>query len=156
MDLQVFKKGEKRQLTKNFWQSEFECSCPHCKEVKIDMDHVRKLQKLRDDLDCPIIIESAYICEKCKEFKEDSDTYHSEGTATDITVSGMTQSEVADACESFNGLGRYDTFTHVDSRTDSNHRVRWDNRAKHEYLPTGPSDDDINVCLDELEDEILN
>ena len=153
MELHILKKGINKQLTKNFNSSEFECSCSRCKEVKIDMDHVRKLQKLRDDLGAAIHITSGYRCpEHNEEIGGAENSQHKYGTATDIKVSGMDASEVADACEHFNGLGRYDTFTHVDSRTS---KARWDNRTKKEYLPPEPTEDDINSILDDLEDEIL-
>ncbi len=153
MELHTHTKGEKRQLTENFWQHEFECSCERCNEVKIDMDHVRRLQKLREDLASPIYITSAY---RCPEYNEEvggaDNSQHKYGTATDIKVKDMEASEVADACEHFKGLGRYDTFTHVDSRPG---KARWDNRTKKEYLPPEPTEDDINSILDDLEDEIL-
>ena len=50
---------------------------------------------------------------------------HMKGHATDIVVAGMTPGEVQDACEKFDGLGRYDSFTHVDSR---GYKARWDLR----------------------------
>jgi len=54
------------------------------------------------------------------------------GKAADITINSMSPSEVADAIEEsitegkvmFGGVGRYDTFTHVDIRTS---KARWDN-----------------------------
>ena len=155
MELHILKKGIRKQLTKNFNSSEFECRCNRCKEVKIDMDHVRKLQKLRDDLGVPIHINSAYRCpEHNAEVGGAANSQHKYGTATDIRVSGMSADEVADACESFMGLGRYDTFTHIDSRSGGQ-KARWDNRKKKEYLPSEPTENDINVTLEDLEDEIL-
>jgi len=153
MELHVIKKGIRKQLTKNFNSSEFECKCSRCKEVKIDMDHVRKLQKLRDDLGAPISINSGYRCPAHNaEVGGADNSQHKYGTATDIVVKGMSPDEVADACESFSGLGRYDSFTHVDSRSG---KARWDKRSKKEYLPPEPTEDDINVILEDLEDELL-
>jgi hypothetical protein len=71
------------------------------------------------------------------------------GTATDIAVKGMSPDEVADCAEKlFDGLGRYDTFTHVDSRGK---KARWDLRSKK---PTKtPSKKDIKVSLEDIEKE---
>lgn len=70
------------------------------------------------------------------------------GTATDIVVKGMTPDEVADACEKFDGLGRYDTFTHIDSRGK---KARWDFRSKKEIRT--PSKQDIKITLKDIEKE---
>jgi len=156
MNLQTFKKGENKQLTKNFNSREFECSCTCCESVTIDLDHVNRLQKLRDDLGVAITINSGHRCaEHNATVGGVDDSQHVVGTATDIVAQDMSPNEVADACEGFNGLGRYDTFTHVDSR-ESDHKARWDERKKQEYLPSGPTDEDINVDLDAIEDAILN
>jgi hypothetical protein len=63
----------------------------------------------------------------------------------------MHPSEVQDACEKFDGLGRYDTFTHIDSRGSG---ARWDMRTEEDLLPDGPSEDDINITLDDIERDI--
>ena len=64
----------------------------------------------------------------------------------------MHPDEVADACEKFDGLGRYDTFTHIDSRGS---KARWDKRTEEkEYLPSGPSEDDINITLEDIEKDL--
>ena len=153
MELHILKKGIKKQLTKNFNSSEFECPCSRCTVIKVDMSHIRKLQKLRDDLGVPIRITSGYRCPAHnQEIGGANNSQHKHGMATDIKVAGMDPSEVADACEHFNGLGRYDSFTHIDSRIN---RTRWDERTKKEYLPSEPTEDDINSILDDLEDEIL-
>ena len=72
-----------------------------------------------------------------------------EGTATDIAVKGMSPDEVADCAEKlFDGLGRYDTFTHVDSRGK---KARWDLRSKK--TTKTPSKKDIKVSLEDIEKE---
>jgi uncharacterized protein YcbK (DUF882 family) len=55
-------------------------------------------------------------------------------SATDIIIAGLTPDCVADLCErlvvegkiKIGGLGRYDAFTHIDTRK---RRTRWDNRS---------------------------
>ena len=63
----------------------------------------------------------------------------------------MDPSEVQDACEKFDGLGRYDTFTHIDSRGG---RSRWDKRTRRDYLPQGPSLEDIDISLEDIEKDL--
>ena len=160
MAVKKFKKGEDVQLSKNFHLRELECSCSDCKETLVNLDHVAKLQKLRNDLGATIKITSGYRCEKHnKAIGGESRSQHKVGNATDIQVKGMDPTAVQDACEHFDGLGRYNTFTHVDSRGS---KARWDNRtrkkpaatAKRQQLPDGPSSDDINVTLDDIEKEL--
>jgi hypothetical protein len=127
------------QLTTNFKVKEFFCLCGKCPETLINLDHVAKLQKLRDDLNASIHINSAYRCpEHNKAVGGETHSQHMIGNATDIVVVGMTPLEVQDACENrFDGLGRYDVFTHVDSRGS---RARWDFRVK-----TKPKSTDVSI-----------
>lgn len=150
--IKTYKRGENRRLSANFHLKEFECKCGKCPETLVDLDHVRKLQKLREDLNSPIRITSAYRCESHNSaVGGSSKSRHKEGDATDIQVDDMDPSEVQDACEHFDGLGRYDTFTHIDSR---GYKARWDNRTRKEYLPDEPSEQDLEVILEDLEKDI--
>jgi uncharacterized protein YcbK (DUF882 family) len=132
--LRAYKKKANTQLTKNFNSSEFDCSCKACKETIIDLDHVDALQKLRDKLGKSIKINSAYRCPAHnKSVGGATNSRHVIGDATDIVVEGLTPDQVADMCEAeFSGLGRYDTFTHVDSRPllKKGVKARWDFRTK--------------------------
>lgn len=127
-NIKKFPRGDKTKLSANFSVAEFECSCGQCKETLINLDHVAKLQKLREDLGASITINSAYRCPAHNAaVGGEKNSMHMKGHATDIVVKGMTPLEVQDACESFDGLGRYDTFTHIDSR---GYKSRWDLRSK--------------------------
>lgn len=151
-NIKTFKKGDRARLTSNFQAREFDCSCSKCSETLIDLDHVEKLQKLREDLNSPIHITSAYRCESHNAAVGGSkNSRHKVGDATDIQVSDMDPLEVQDACEHFDGLGRYDTFTHIDSR---GYKARWDKRTKKQYLPSGPSEEDIEVKLEDIEKDL--
>jgi len=153
MDIKKYKKGENIKLSTNFHLSEYACKCNSCDEVIVDMDHIAKLQQLRHDLGSSITITSAYRCpEHNKVVGGVKDSQHVKGTATDIQVSGMDPSEVQDSCEKFRGLGRYDSFTHIDSRDGS--KARWDNRKKVEHLPSGPSEEDISITLEDIEKDL--
>ena len=128
------------KLTKNFNKSEFECKCG-CEmplEVLANIKIVAiNLQILRDYVDTPITINSAYRCPKHNEAIGGSvNSQHKLGKACDIVVHGFTPDEVFDIVQNlrrnpmlkgviFQGLGRYNSFLHVDIR--NNYSV-WDNR----------------------------
>ena len=124
--MRKYKKGVKTKLTKNFSSTEFDCKCkdPECQWTAIDLDHVNKLQKKRDKWNKSITINSAFRCEKHnKAVGGATNSRHRVSDATDIQVKDMSPSEVADDCEDFDGLGRYNSFTHIDSRGS---KARWD------------------------------
>lgn len=151
-NIKKFPKGDKTKLSANFAAYEFDCSCSKCKETLIDLDHVAKLQQLRHDLGSSIRITSGYRCPAHNTAVGGAkNSQHKDGTATDIQVSGMDPGEVADACEKFDGLGRYDTFTHIDSRGS---KARWDKRTHKDQLPPGPSEQDIDFKLEDIEKEL--
>lgn len=156
MNIKKFKKNTRQQLTQNFNSIEFQCKCSKCDHFLVDLDHVGHLQLLRDKLNSPITITSAYRCDlHNKEVGGSENSQHKLGTATDIQVKGMTPDKVQESCTNFDGLGRYDTFTHIDSR---GYKARWDFRSKKEvndeYLPNGPTEEEINHKLKEVEDNL--
>jgi uncharacterized protein YcbK (DUF882 family) len=125
------------KLTKNFSLSEFECK-GGCKMPNDVFENIKllaiHLQAFRDVFNEPITINSSYRCEEHNSSVGGSKTsQHLLGKAADITIKGYTPDEVADKIELLhsenrnrtNGLGRYNTFTHVDIR---NNYARWDNR----------------------------
>lgn len=128
--LKEYKKGVRTQITKNFWSTEFDCQCKYsdCTHTYIDVEHVEKLQEKRDQWDKSIEITSGYRCEKHnKDVGGATLSRHKLSDATDIKVKGMTPDQVALECEDFAAVGRYNTFTHVDSRP---WKARWDFRKK--------------------------
>lgn len=130
-----YKKGSDIKLSKNFRLSEFDCKCQYsdCQWTIIDTDHIKKLQYKRGKWKKPIKITSGYRCPKHnKDVGGATRSRHAMGDATDIKVLNMTPDEVANDCENFSGLGRYNTFTHLDSRPQPNKgkKSRWDFRKK--------------------------
>ena len=125
-EITTYKRGEDVQLSPSFHLREFECHCGCCKTTLIAPEHILLLQGLRDTIGLPITITSGYRCAKhntaCGGGRN---SQHKRGTATDIVVAGVSPDQVAERCEHFDGLGRYDTFTHIDSRGQ---RARWDKR----------------------------
>jgi uncharacterized protein YcbK (DUF882 family) len=125
------------QLTKNFNLSEFECKCG-CEmpeDVKENIkDLAKELQLVRDTVDIAFTPNSAYRCPKHNQIIGGVKTsQHILGKAADIKIKGIEPSEVADLVEDLmengkfkmGGVGRYNTFTHVDIRGK---KARWDNR----------------------------
>ena len=127
MNIKIFKKGVRTKLSDNFWSVEFDCKCnrPECQWTKIDMDHVKLLQEKRTKWRRPIDLTCGYRCEKHNaEVGGVSRSQHLLGTASDIKVSGMTPEEVANDCSNFQGVGKYISFVHLDSR--ETRLARWD------------------------------
>lgn len=128
-------------MTKNFKINEFECNCGDCKisaDVKNNLIKLAdQLQILRDKVQKPIKINSAYRCENYNDnvVKGAKHSQHKLGKAADIVINGMTPNEVHElVCEmvelgqiNFGGIGKYNTFTHVDIRDYS---ARWDYTKK--------------------------
>jgi len=128
-------------MTKNFKISEFKCKgnlkgceCKMTADVKNNIIKVAdQLQILRDKINKPIKINSAYRCADYNDniVKGAKHSQHKLGKAVDIVVDGMTPNEVHKlVCEmielgqlNFGGVGKYNTFTHLDIR---DYTARWD------------------------------
>lgn len=116
------------QISENFRLSEFES--PDTKEVMVDPELVKKLQMLRDYLGVPVNVTSGYRTpEHNKKVGGVERSQHKYGKAADIWARGKSHEEVSQAAEKigFDGVGRYDGFTHVDVR---GYRARWNYRKK--------------------------
>lgn len=128
------------ELTANFNKSEFDCTCG-CEMPTEVLSNIKlvavNLQILRDHVDSPIKINSGYRCTAYnKNIGGAMNSQHVLGKASDIVVSRLNPDEVFDTVQdlrrnpmlkgvSFQGLGRYDTFTHVDIRDNY---TTWDYR----------------------------
>lgn len=125
MSVISFRKGNNNSLTKNFKLNEFECHCTNstCGGQIIDKKLLLILQEIRDDLNLPITINSAYRCSKHNsDIGGSQNSQHILGKAVDIRVRGMTPEEVqeyliANFKESLT-IGRYNSFTHIDVRNN--------------------------------------
>lgn len=128
------------QLTKNFHLSEFACKdgTPVPKHLIPNvMKLAELLQKVRDTFgDYPVIINSAYRHPEYNAAIGGSPrSQHLEAKAADIKIDGVRPDEVYQRISDLHrngeihagGLGRYNTFTHVDIRPGE---ARWDNRNK--------------------------
>ncbi len=126
MAITTYRHSAATQLTANFNQREFDCkghSCRckcGCASTPIDTKLIRKLQVLRNWTGLAIAVNSGRRCEKHNRCQGGaSQSYHVKGQAADITISGKTPAQVAKLAQDvgFIGIGRYRTFTHVDTRT---------------------------------------
>ena len=128
------------KLTNNFSKSEFNCKCG-CEMPNDVLDNIKllaiQLQTIREYVGQPIKVNSAYRCELHNSIIGGVKTsQHISGKASDITINTFTPDEVVDVIENLlvnemlgsfyiGGLGRYNTFTHLDIRS---YKARWDKR----------------------------
>lgn len=114
------------KLSKDFRVREFRCK-NGADVIFVDTALVELLQKIRDHFGAPITINSAYRTPEYNK-KVGGSTYsqHQYGKAADIVVKGVKPADVAAYAEqlmpSYGGVGRYSTFTHVDTRDE---KSRW-------------------------------
>ena len=130
MKIRTWPRGADVQLTPHIHLREMECGCGACPRTPVDLDHLRRLETLRARLGGrPIRITSGYRCRRHNAAVGGHPTSeHMEGLATDVVVDGRAPDVVAAVAEDvgFGGLGRYDTFTHLDGRVRLS---RWDRRS---------------------------
>ena len=108
----------KIQIATNFQLREFQCK-DGSYQVVLKRDLLEKLQQLRDLAGKPVIITSGYRNPAYNQKVGGSPTSrHLRGEAADIQIPGLSPQQVTDLAEKvgFNGIGVYETFTHVDVR----------------------------------------
>lgn len=123
--------------SKNLSDHEFRCKCqirapwlPTCKEVKVPDALIEVIQDVRDHFGAPVTIHSGHRCEPYNtHVKGANHSQHILAIAGDITVEGITPNDVQryllSKYRGRYGIGRYNTFTHVDVR---DYMARWDYR----------------------------
>lgn len=130
--MMAYPKGSSTKLSEHFNSNEFDCKCnrPDCKVTLVDEEHIQNLEALREQCGGrSITVLSGYRCYGHNaSIGGAKQSRHMVGDASDIRVSGFTPDVVADNAEGFQGLGRYNTFTHVDNRPQG--KARWDLRTK--------------------------
>jgi uncharacterized protein YcbK (DUF882 family) len=112
--------------TKNFKVSEFACPCG-CGKNEIKQSIIDLCQKVRDHFKVPVKVTSGYRCPKHNASLEGSakNSQHLLGTAADLVVTGITPDKVYYYCDKLNpkgGVGKYSSFTHIDTRYG---KARW-------------------------------
>ena len=107
-------------LTPNFQISEFACNDGTI-FILIDKRMAELLQELRDVVNCPVLIISAYRNpEYNRRVNGSPNSQHLLGKAVDIQVEGYSPEDIAHIGRSvgFTGIGIYTTFTHLDVRDE--------------------------------------
>jgi len=122
----VHKRGDIReminnfQLSDHFWLYEFECK-DGSHQVVVDDKLIELLQKLRDRIGKPLIINSGYRNpEHNKRVGGSSNSQHLYGKAVDVSTNNLdiTPTELAQLAKEigFDGIGIYRNRVHMDVR----------------------------------------
>ena len=115
-------------LSEHFSRVEFACNCG-CGFDTVDSGTLAVLEEVRQHFNASVVINSGCRCANWnKQVGGEPNSYHMQARAADIAVAGVPPSRVADFVENGplkgeGGVGRYNTFTHVDTR--SNGPARW-------------------------------
>lgn len=123
-----------------FNDSEFACKCG-CGFAKPDKRLVDTLNAIRGELGKPIVVMSGCRCKAHnKKVGGVANSNHTHGTAADIQSNGVSAADLWSLTKQLYGLGwlselaglgRYDTFVHVDIAPKVAGRLReWDERTK--------------------------
>lgn len=129
MAVKTFSKSKNEKLSSNFTVAEFArwdntaLAQKYCgDEVKIDLDLVTYLQKIRDKFAKPVVITSGYRPTGYNAgIGGEKNSYHVYGQAVDFYIQGIDASEVAKYAETLGikGVGLYTAqkFVHIDTRS---------------------------------------
>ena len=113
-------------LSTHFKRREFACKCG-CGFDTVDLETLTLLQDIRLHFDAPVIINSGCRCAAYnRRVGGAAASQHVFGRAADIRVQGIDPAVVATYVETQHptaSVGRYNTFTHVDTRTSG--PARW-------------------------------
>jgi len=114
-----------------------EFRCRHCGKLKLNIDLLLKLEELRKQTGA-LIINSGYRCPTHnKNVGGITNSEHLKGNAADLNATNMHPRDVYNIADKmFNGVGKYNTFTHVDVGINS---YRWNN-SNEKVTPTKPTD----------------
>ena len=119
------------KLSPHFSREEFRCKgtdchlsiAGNCGFDTVDTELLLVLEKIRGYFNKPVTITSGCRCMAYNEaVGGTANSQHTKGRAADIVVHGIEPDEVANYLEGFmtsGGIGRYTTFTHVDTRTNN-------------------------------------
>jgi uncharacterized protein YcbK (DUF882 family) len=114
----------REQLTENFYRDEFACNCG-CGFDTVDFALVKFLQSSRDHFDRVHAVTSGCRCPAHnKSVGGAIDSQHLLGRAADYVVDGVPAEIAQEFADQYGipGLGRYEGFTHADTRKEF---ARW-------------------------------
>lgn len=117
------------QFNEYFNRAEFACKCG-CGYDTVDAELIEVLTEIRQHFGMPITINSGCRCSRYNtQLKGSPRSKHVEGRAADIVIKGISPITVHDYINAKYpkqlGLGKYATFTHVDTRTG---KARWEGK----------------------------
>tara|TARA_R110000823_G_scaffold201784_1_gene332642 strand:+ start:15444 stop:15791 length:348 start_codon:yes stop_codon:yes gene_type:complete len=114
------------KISQNFSREEFACNCG-CGGDTVDYETILVLEDVRAHFKEPVTINSAYRClEYNRGIGSNDGSQHPKGRAVDIVVKNNSPRVVHFyLCEKYKdkyGIGGYDIFTHIDTRSTM---ARW-------------------------------
>lgn len=114
-------------LSKNLSRSEFKCNCGKCDYDTVDHELVNVIQDIREFFNRSVHITSGNRCPAYNEkIGGAKHSYHPRGRAADIQVKGVPAETVngylINKYPDQYGIGRYDSFVHLDTRSK---KARW-------------------------------
>ena len=121
------------KVSANFNAGEFFCHCGKCNPQKIDDDLVTALQRIRTMTGTNVHVNCGYRCPKHNaEVGGSPKSQHMEGKAADIRNSAILPVVYAQLAEldGMQGIGLYNTFTHLDVRAGKKYKGYWGNGKK--------------------------
>lgn len=120
-------KGYIGRISDHFSTKEMTCRCsfPDCVDQRISKDLIEKLEKVRVELDQPMIVTSAYRCSEYQAYLRSSGTNtvvakkstHETGDAVDVVPKDKKMEGFEDICaKHFDSIGLASNFLHLDTR----------------------------------------
>lgn len=114
-------------ISHHFNRAEFACKCG-CGFDTVDTSTLEVLERVREHVGQPVIVNSGCRCpEHNRAIGGAPHSQHLLARAADIRIDGVAPDVVHDYAgqllDNTGGLGRYRTFTHIDTR--SNGPARW-------------------------------
>ena len=127
VNIYSLKKDGNKKLSENFTVKEFKCNDGSDK-IKIDLNNVSNLQKIRNHFGKSIKITSGYRTAAYNaKIGGSKNSYHCKGQAADIVVANINARKVAMYAESIGCKGviwyPLKKFTHVDTRPNKYHAI---------------------------------
>ena len=115
------------KISQHFARSEFACqcgnNCPQSQDPTVDVTLIQILEELRRHFNTPITVTSGVRCKShnaSPSVKGSVFSKHLEGKAADVILKGVTPDRVYkylfERYPDSYGFGKYETFTHIDSR----------------------------------------
>lgn len=112
-------------LSRHFSRVEFKCACGACDCDTVDSDLLTVLEFVREHFKKRVTVTSGHRClSHNKSIGGSPRSQHLKGRAADIIVDDVDPSSVYEFLDSSSyrndiSIGKYETFTHIDTRTDS-------------------------------------